>query len=274
MSKDYLKWHELKTAVNDRPPIQKYHEREIWWCSIGENVGFEQDGKNDMFERPVLVLRKFNKELFIGVPLTTKHKRDNAYYVPVQVQGMLRSAITSQIRTISSRRLVRKIERLGQRQYDYVLREVLGAVKKTISADESAESPVPGGNLYSDHIKQEQKSQQLTSVQLEGRSFENSSNCKGISYVIPGINHDVSSIEITGRYPASGWAINHLVNETVCVTQGTGKLEMQNGDVISLVTGSVVYVPPKTLFAWDGNMTIIMICAPAFTSNQYEIIEE
>jgi hypothetical protein len=34
------------------------HEREVWGCSLGANIGVEADGKHDNFERPVLVLMK------------------------------------------------------------------------------------------------------------------------------------------------------------------------------------------------------------------------
>ena len=31
-------------------------------------MGFEEDGKNDNFVRPVLVLKKFNNDMFLGIP--------------------------------------------------------------------------------------------------------------------------------------------------------------------------------------------------------------
>lgn len=37
-------------------------------------ISDEQDGKNAEFTRPVLVLRKFNHSLFLGIPLTTNRK--------------------------------------------------------------------------------------------------------------------------------------------------------------------------------------------------------
>jgi mRNA interferase MazF len=52
------------------PPLFK--ERDIWWVSIGVNVGFEEDGKHEKFLRPVLILKKFNKELFLGIPNSDK----------------------------------------------------------------------------------------------------------------------------------------------------------------------------------------------------------
>lgn len=58
--KDYKNWHNLKLKIenNGTKKKKKFREREIWWCSLGENIGFEQDGKNEKFERPILVLRK------------------------------------------------------------------------------------------------------------------------------------------------------------------------------------------------------------------------
>jgi predicted metalloenzyme YecM len=59
MPKDFQKWHILKSQIDTKIQSTFINEREICYVSIGENIGFEQNGKNDMFERPVLVLRKF-----------------------------------------------------------------------------------------------------------------------------------------------------------------------------------------------------------------------
>ena len=159
MSRNYVGWYRLKTNIEKRPPMPNFHAREIWWCSLGANIGFEQDGKNEFFERPVLILRKFSKELFFGVPLTGQHKEGNEYYYRLVVDGVPRSVIISQARTLSSRRLLRKIERHGKKSFGEVLEQVTSMLQKTISADFSAESPVPSGSLYSNDSKHEQKSQ-------------------------------------------------------------------------------------------------------------------
>jgi hypothetical protein len=57
--KDYQKWHILKNELDKKEHTIFVNEREICYTSIGENIGFEQNGKNELFERPVLVLRKF-----------------------------------------------------------------------------------------------------------------------------------------------------------------------------------------------------------------------
>ncbi len=54
----FVEWTKLKVRIHIKENSALYfHEREVWWASLGKNIGFEQDGKNKMFERPVLVLK-------------------------------------------------------------------------------------------------------------------------------------------------------------------------------------------------------------------------
>lgn len=113
---DYLKdfdgWIEKKKeadAKTSRAPYFK--ERDIWWVSVGVNVGFEEDGKNGNYVRPVLVVKKFNQELFVGLPMSTKLK-NNKYYLPVSMQGREVSVLVSQLRVFSSKRIWNKLGEL------------------------------------------------------------------------------------------------------------------------------------------------------------------
>jgi len=45
-----------------------FYEREVWWCITGVNVGVEIAGKHELFLRPVVVIRKFNKHMALIVP--------------------------------------------------------------------------------------------------------------------------------------------------------------------------------------------------------------
>lgn len=64
MQKDFDVWNNKKKELNNAVFNSYVHAREIWWCSIGINVGDEEDGKNSMFERPVLIIKKFNQQAF------------------------------------------------------------------------------------------------------------------------------------------------------------------------------------------------------------------
>ena len=75
MQKDFDRWNEKKKRINRSAFIDYVNEREVWWCTLGVNVGSEQDGSLDVFERPILVVRKFNKDTVLVVPLTSSPGR-------------------------------------------------------------------------------------------------------------------------------------------------------------------------------------------------------
>ncbi len=122
--KEFDKWIQKKKDCHFRPknpPLFK--ERDIWWISVGVNVGFEEDGKHDNFVRPVLIIKKFNRELFLGVPMSTKLK-DNKYYIPVSVKKQTVSVMISQLRVFSSKRIWNKLAELDEGDFFRVLEEV------------------------------------------------------------------------------------------------------------------------------------------------------
>lgn len=108
--KDFVGWAEHKIYIQRQSPTPFFHEREIWWAYIGHNIGSEEDGKGRKYARPVLVMRKFNRYLFWGIPLSTK-RRKGIYYNDVFYNLKLDTALLSQLRAFDSRRL---FERLGQ----------------------------------------------------------------------------------------------------------------------------------------------------------------
>ena len=125
-------WNEQKKEINAREAIVinakgkgLYKEGEIWWCAIGKNVGFEEDGKNELFERPVLVLKKFSKDVFFGLPMTSTRK-ESPYYYPYDLHETEGAVILSQGKLLSTKRLLRKMAKMG----DDHLAEVRTAFRK------------------------------------------------------------------------------------------------------------------------------------------------
>ncbi|MEK7607883.1 MAG: hypothetical protein AAB484_03120 [Patescibacteria group bacterium] len=74
MKKDYSKWHIEKSDIHELKNRPFFHERDIWFTSIGANIGFEIDGKGEKFLRPVIIIKKFNNESFWGISMTKKEK--------------------------------------------------------------------------------------------------------------------------------------------------------------------------------------------------------
>jgi mRNA-degrading endonuclease toxin of MazEF toxin-antitoxin module len=116
MEKDFNAWNVIKQNI-EKSSINVYgNQREIWRCSFGINVGTELCGKNELFERPVLILKVFNKDTLKVVPLTSQVKIGK-YYTPVTLGEITSYATLSQAKTISSKRLSRKIGRISIEEY-------------------------------------------------------------------------------------------------------------------------------------------------------------
>lgn len=127
MEKDFKKWHCEKERIHQKEDSPFFHEREIWWCSLGLNIGFEQDGKNENFERPVLVLRRFNRQVLWVLPLTSTDKSGN-YYYQFEHQGRKSAIILTQLRLISSKRLLRKMGMLAEQDFEKVRKRIIELV--------------------------------------------------------------------------------------------------------------------------------------------------
>ena len=54
--KDFYAWNEKKICLDQSKKYRHPREQEIWWCSIGLNVGTEIYGKGEDFARPVLII--------------------------------------------------------------------------------------------------------------------------------------------------------------------------------------------------------------------------
>lgn len=57
-----------------------FHNRDVFYAHVVENIGFEQCRKGEDFVRPILVYKKFNNHLFLGIPLSTTPNRSKYYF--------------------------------------------------------------------------------------------------------------------------------------------------------------------------------------------------
>ena len=105
----FIKWTKLKFTLHTLTDISFYfHDKEIWWASLGQNIGSEQNGKNVNFERPVLIFKKFNRQTFLGVPISSQLKNSPYHYI-FDKDDRQYCLNFSQIRVLSSKRLLRRV---------------------------------------------------------------------------------------------------------------------------------------------------------------------
>jgi mRNA interferase MazF len=117
MQKDFTTWHTKKEMLDGQASRPYFYERQIWWVAIGLNIGDEEDGKGNDFARPVLILRKFNQNLFYGLSLSTTSKRGR-YYFPLKCQdGSISVALLSHLRDYDTKRLLKKQTKVSKSQF-------------------------------------------------------------------------------------------------------------------------------------------------------------
>jgi mRNA interferase MazF len=119
--KRFDEWNKRKKRIDDSNFVPLFSEREIWWCSIGENIGFEENGKNENFSRPVLILKKYNNDLFIGLAMTSQPKR-NRFHYEISPESFV---ILSQQRALSGKRLIRQISTLSENKFSELIDKLI-----------------------------------------------------------------------------------------------------------------------------------------------------
>lgn len=108
-----------------------FREKEIWWAALGKNIGFETDGKHELFERPVLILKKYSQEVCFVLPLTSQIKSWRPWYqVLVSIDGENSAVNITQGRSISNKRLLRKMAVLDTVKYNEIVMAFTDQFKK------------------------------------------------------------------------------------------------------------------------------------------------
>ncbi|MFH1947053.1 MAG: type II toxin-antitoxin system PemK/MazF family toxin [Candidatus Magasanikbacteria bacterium] len=109
VAEKFIEWVKIKIRINFLEKAFYFSEGQIWWASVGQNVGIEQNGKNAGFERSILILKKFNNEQFWSLPLSTKVKKNKYNYI-FKKEGKEFCISLSQIRVMDKKRLLRLME--------------------------------------------------------------------------------------------------------------------------------------------------------------------
>jgi mRNA interferase MazF len=115
--KNFDKWNEVKKSIENKNLTAHFKEREVYWANVGENVGFEQNGKGSDFTRPVLIFKKFSKTMFFGIPLSTKSKQGSFYFEFSFLENQISTALLVQAKMYDVKRLDKKIGMVNKEDF-------------------------------------------------------------------------------------------------------------------------------------------------------------
>lgn len=138
----YDDWNQKKKelASTERPIFFK--EGEIWWCSLGLNLGNESFGKGNEFRRPVLVLKKLTSDSCIILPITSI-ARLGSWFEGISVSGEMRWVMLHQIRMVHTKRFQRRLATLDIPDFSRV-KEKLEALLELSQNHHSATAEIGG----------------------------------------------------------------------------------------------------------------------------------
>ncbi len=117
-------WNTFKQKLHSLPSFPHPKEGEIWWCSVGVNIGQEIFGKGSFFTRPIFVLTVKETGEFIGLPMSSKIKQKKFSKIIETEDGKQHVLKLLKIRNYDNRRLRTKLYK--------VPKDVLSEIKEDV----------------------------------------------------------------------------------------------------------------------------------------------
>jgi len=126
-------WNNKKKNISKKDKVIFIKERDIVFINMGQNIGIEQDGKGDEFLRPVVVYKKFNNNMFLGIPLTSSLKDSRFYFnfeFDSKTDGVRQSsAILSQIRAFDTKRVKFRLGIINKNDFSDLHYKLINLIK-------------------------------------------------------------------------------------------------------------------------------------------------
>lgn len=107
--------------------------------------------------------------------------------------------------------------------------------------------------------------------EAEARRHENAPGCVAYEYEMPTCDIDSAVIELTGRYPVKGRAVNTVCTSLVYVIEGSGRL-LAGTDIIQLSRGDQVLIEEGDEYAFEGEFRVLFSATPAWSPKQAKIV--
>ena len=111
-----------------------------------------------------------------------------------------------------------------------------------------------------EHVRQEQAVKK-----------QNSPYCTIWEYPMQNREMNIAIAEIQHRYPTQGFAMNEKCSEMGYVLKGSGRLVTEQKNV-ELREGDAVYIPCGERYYWEGNLSVLLPCTPAWYPEQHKLI--
>jgi mannose-6-phosphate isomerase class I len=102
--------------------------------------------------------------------------------------------------------------------------------------------------------------------------FKNSTSCVATEYDFKGEkDFNIAGIELSGRYPEQGYALNTVSKELIYVKSGNGVL-ISGDQTVTLKSGDAALIQPNEKYYLEGTLELVISSAPAWHLEQHKNI--
>ena len=136
---EFDKWNKIKKQLDTKQKLIEFYQGNIYFMSIGKNIGYESLGKRELFLRPVLVYKKLSKSTFIGIPLTSKIKEGSYYFSFNYKKDIVSTAMLNQMRVFD----IRRSEYLSGKINKNIFKELENKINKFMKITSSKRRGMP-----------------------------------------------------------------------------------------------------------------------------------
>ncbi len=114
----------------------------------------------------------------------------------------------------------------------------------------------------------------VTEKQAKTFAYASTSSVLDYSMDLNEKNLDFCINTITGRYPEKGYCSNLECEEICYILDGNGEFHKKDGDSIKFNKGDIIFINKKDIYYWIGNFKIAIVCTPAWSKEQCQLIDE
>ena len=139
-------WNDVKQNTQKTNKKVYFKERDIFWLKIGENIGFEQNGKGDKFQRPVLVVKRYTNDMFLGIPLSTTQREGSFYFQFTFLEDKISTALLVQHKLFSSKRFIKKIGKINENDFKELKKKLYDLIFEEDFCPSKKEGTIPKEN--------------------------------------------------------------------------------------------------------------------------------
>jgi len=106
----------------------------------------------------------------------------------------------------------------------------------------------------------------------QAKEYSNSENCSGFEFDLGDKNLDGAVVNVSGRYPDNGRAVNEGCKEIAYVIDGSGKIFIE-GELFNIKSEDLIVIDKGERFYWDGTFKLFVYCTPAWFSEQHKQVD-